>query len=261
MAGLCQHDLGVASLAGDPSSPIHRLDPRAKLAVLVAVTLVAISAPLRAWPAWAACAVTLVAIGVVARVPPGVVWQRARIVLPLVLFVAAFVPFVRRGGTTYDLGPLTVSGAGLETFAATAAKATIGTVSAVLLGATTAFPAVVRSLESLHLPRLLVLIALLTYRYLFVVVAEVRRLRAALAARAYRPRHALQAGALGRAASALFLRTHARGERIYLAMTARGFQGTMPHLAPLSFGRPDALFVVGVVAPLVALRIAAELRL
>ena len=259
MAGLCQQDLGVATLAGDPESVVHRLDPRAKLLGFVTVTLVAISAPPRAWPAWAACAVALAVVAGLARVGPRVVWRRARIVLPLVVFVGAFVPFVREGGTTYDLGPLSVTSTGLETFAATAAKATIGTASAVLLGATTSFPAVLRALERLRVPRLFVLIAMLTYRYLFVVVAEVRRLRAALAARAYRPRHALQAGALGRAAGALFLRTHARGERIYLAMTARGFDGTMPDLVALRFGRADALFVAGVGLPLVALRVAAEL--
>ena len=48
--------LHAAGVAGDPHSPIHRLDPRAKLIGLAGVTLVAVSTPLRAWPAYAACA-------------------------------------------------------------------------------------------------------------------------------------------------------------------------------------------------------------
>ena len=40
------------------------------------------------------------------------------------------------------------------------------------------------------MPRLLMLIAAFMYRYLFVIVEEVGRMRAALAARGYRPRTA-----------------------------------------------------------------------
>jgi cobalt/nickel transport system permease protein len=143
--------------------------------------------------------------------------------------------------------------------ATVAAKATIGTVSAVLLGATTSFPDVLRALESLHVPRLFVQIAAFMFRYLVVIADEVQRLRAALAARGYRPRYALRAGAIGRAAGALFVRSYARGERVYLAMLARGYGGTMPRYTALAFGRADALAVAGAAGFLLALRLAVEL--
>ena len=82
-------------------------------------------------------------------------------------------------------------------------------------------------------------------------------MRAALAARAYRPRTALHAGALGRVATAMFLRTYARGERVYHAMLARGYRGQMPQLTPLVLRRPDAIFVVLVLLAIVPLRVAA----
>ncbi len=50
------HSLHGVGIAGDPASPVHRLDPRAKLLGLASVTLVAVSTPLRAWPAFVACA-------------------------------------------------------------------------------------------------------------------------------------------------------------------------------------------------------------
>jgi cobalt/nickel transport system permease protein len=259
VSGLCEHRPALAGVAGDPSSRLHRLDPRAKLLVLFTVTVVAVSAPLEAWPVYAGCALVLASVAVAARVGPGTIWRRARVVLPLVLLVAVFVPFVRTGGATYSLGPLSVSGAGLAVLATVAAKATIGTVSAVLLGATTSFPDVLRALESLHVPRLFVQIAAFMFRYLVVIADEVQRLRAALAARGYRPRHALRAGAIGRAAGALFVRSYARGERVYLAMLARGYGGTMPRYTALAFGRADALAVAGAAGFLLALRLAVEL--
>lgn len=257
MGALCNHSLELTGLAGDPASPVHRLDPRAKIIGLVAITLIAVSAPFDDWPVFAACAAALAAVAALAGVTPREIWRRARFVLPLVLLAAVFVPLAREGGAHYDLGPLTVHEEGLETFAAVAAKATIGTVSAVLLGATTSFPSVLRGLEAMRVPRLIVLIAAFMYRYLFVIVEEVGRMRAALAARAYRPRHALHAAALGRVATAMFLRTYSRGERIYHAMLSRGYRGHMPQLVPLAFRRVDAAFVLAVLALLVPVRVAA----
>jgi cobalt/nickel transport system permease protein len=249
------HAMGVA---GDPASRVHRLDPRAKIAGLAGITVVGVSTPPRHWPVLAVCAVALAVVAATARVGPGVLWSRAKVVLPLVLFVAVFVPFVDHGGATVSLGPLTLSQAGLAVLATVAAKATIGTMSAVLLGATTSYPSVLRALEALRVPRALTLIAAFTYRYLFVIAEETGRMRAALAARGYRPRSALGASALGRLISALFLRTHARGERVYLAMASRGFTGAMPQLEPLALRRADIAFLTLVTGALVALRIVVE---
>ena len=252
MSAAALHRSGIA---GNFASPIHRLDPRAKLVGLAGVTLVAVSTPLGAWPAFAACAIVLAGVAALARVGPATLWARARVVLPLVLFVAALVPFVRAGGARVDLGPLTVSEAGLATCAAVSAKAVLGTVSAVLLSATTSFPDVLHGLERMRAPRLLCVIAAFMYRYLFVIADEARRMRVALAARGYRPRHALQAAAIGRVAISLFLRTYDRAERVYVAMLARGYAGSTPRLNALVFGRADVLFLVAVAGALLPLRV------
>jgi cobalt/nickel transport system permease protein len=231
----------ATGLAGDPTSPVHRLDPRAKIAGLAGITVVGVSAS--QWPVWAACAVALTAIAAAAGVGPRLLWSRAKVVLPPVLLVAAVTPLVRGG---------------LATFASVGSKAAIGTVSAVLLGATTTFPDVLHGLERMRAPRLLTLIAGFMYRYLFVIAGEARRMRVALAARGYRPRHALQAAALGRVATALFLRTFERGERVYVAMLARGYAGATPRLHALAFARADVLFLAMLAAALVPLRVLIE---
>jgi cobalt/nickel transport system permease protein len=233
---------------------VHRLDPRAKVVGLLGVTIVAVTTPLSAWPVYLACATTLAGIAALAGVGPRTIWRRGRFVIPLVLFVAVFLPFVR-GGEQVELGPLSVSAAGLAAFAAVSVKAVLGTVSAILLGATTTFPSTLRALEALRVPRLLVLIAGFVYRYLFVVVDEVQRMRAALAARGYRPRSALQARAVGRVATALFLRTHSRGERVYLAMLSRGYAGSVPMLDRLRFRAADLVFVATIGALVLPIRI------
>jgi cobalt/nickel transport system permease protein len=242
MSGLCNHALHGTGLAGNTASPVHRLDPRAKVVGLLGLTVVAVTTPLHAWPVYAACAAVLAVVAAVAGVGPRTLWHRIRFLIPLVLFVAVFLPFVR-GGSQVELGPLSVSQAGLAAFAAVSIKAVLGTLSAVLLGATTTFPSTLRALESLRVP------------HLFVVVDEVQRMRAALAARGYHPRSALQAAAIGRVATALFLRAHARGERVYLAMLSRGYAGSVPALDSLRFGPADAVFVAVVAALILPVRI------
>lgn len=246
--------LGRIGIAGDPESRIHRLDPRAKIVGLAGITVVAVSTA--AWGVFAVCAVALAATAAVARIAPLTVWSRVRVVLPVVVFVAAFVPFVR-GGPSVDVGPLALSEAGLTTFALVTVKASIGAVGAVLLAATTSFPDILHGLERLRAPRLLVVIAAFMYRYAFVIADEARRMRAALAARAYRPRHLGDVAALGRLVTGLFLRSYERGERVYLAMLARGYAGAMPRFGVLRFGRADALFLIALGAMLVPARVVA----
>ena len=198
------HDAGVV---GD--SPIHRLDPRAKLLGLSAVTVIAVSTTRVARPR-----------GVRRRAARS--WRPSR-TSARARSSAALGSSRSRCCSSPRSRPRSPP------------KALIGTFSAVLLGATTSFPDVLHALERLKAPRLLVLIAAFMYRYLFTIVDEVQRMRAALAARGYRPRHALQVAALGRVATALFLRTYERGERVHLAMLARGFNERMPRLHALAF--------------------------
>lgn len=248
------HAHGAVGPAGDLSSAVHRLDPRAKILGLAGVTVVGVTTPLSAWPVWAACAAVLLAVAVVGRVPPSLVWRRSRIVLPLVIAAAVFIPFARAGEVVFSLGPFDASREGLQVLLSVAVKATIGTVSAVLLGATTSVPDIIRGLEAMRIPRLFILIATFMYRYIFVIAEELARMRSALASRAYRPRSLLGIVPLGRMVAALFLRSYARGERVYLAMLARGFTGEMPRSDALRLGRADAAFVAVIALSLIPLR-------
>jgi cobalt/nickel transport system permease protein len=214
----------LPGIVGDPRSPVHRLGARTKLIGFTTVTLVAVAAGPSLWPAWAGCLLVLAGVAVAARVPARILARRAAVALPLVILAAAALPLVRHGGARLDVGPIGLWEEGLLALAAVAAKATIGTLSAVLLGATTTFPQTLRALEGLHVPRLFVLIAATTHRYLPLVGEEMRRTRSALLARGWRAGSAAGAAPVGRVAGTLFLRAHARGERVHRAMLARGYE-------------------------------------
>lgn len=250
--------LATAGIAGDPASAVHRLDARAKLLGLAGLTVVAATSPASAWPLLPGCAALLAAVAVGARVPARVLWRRALVILPLVVLAAASLPFVRHGGAEYRLGPLAVSETGLAVFGAAVGKAAVGTLSAILLAATTTVPAALDALRRLHAPPLLVAIAGVMWRYVFVLAGELSRMRNALAARGHRPRHLLHGAATGRLATALFLRAHARGERVHVAMAARGWRGVPLAPAGAALRRADVAFVAALAGVPLLLRVLLE---
>ena len=108
------------------------------------------------------------------------------------------------------------------------AKASLGLLTAIILGATTEVADVLRGFDSLRVPRLVTAILGFMVRYIDVVVGDFTRMRLALAARGHEGSGITQWGPYGRAMGTMFIRTYERGERVYLAMESRGYAGEMP---------------------------------
>lgn len=225
-------------------TPVHRLDARVKIIGLVVLPIVAVSTPAGAWAAFTAYLLILVVLCAVARLPPRYVLRRLTIEIPF-LAAAAALPFVAPDGLALALTVV--------------AKATTGVLSMVVLSSTTPFPDLLRGFERLKAPRLLVMIVAFMWRYLHVIGEELHRMRIARQARGYQARWVWQAGAMGTTVGALFIRSLERGERVYLAMASRGYEGGTPAaLAPAQgFRAMDLAFVGGLVAVLLLVRLVA----
>ena len=91
--------------------------------------------------------------------------------------------------------------------------------------ATTSVPALLGGLRRLRVPSLLVAIAGSMVRYLDVIAGEVHRMDVARRSRGYQGRWLWQGKAVAAGAGALFVRAYERGERVHLAMLARGYDG------------------------------------
>jgi cobalt/nickel transport system permease protein len=113
---------------------------------------------------------------------------------------------------------------GLRVFLLIVVKSTLCLATLILLSATTSFGSTLQVLTELRFPRLLLITVALMYRYLFVLVQELERMRRARACRTF-SRHRrwswMNAASL---IGQLFLRSSERAERIYGAMCARGWK-------------------------------------
>jgi cobalt/nickel transport system permease protein len=238
------------------TSPVHRLDARAKIVGFVGLTVVSVSTPADAVWAFALYGCVLFFLLGLSRLPVTFVLRRALVVLPFVLAVAIFVPFFDSAGAGgYNLGGVHVTQAGLLVLWNVAAKAFIGVISAVLLVSTTSFAELMAALERLRVPRVFILVASFMYRYAFLLTEEFQRMRRAMTARNYEGRWFLDAPVMGQVLSSLFLRSYARGERVYVAMMSRGYDGSARLSSPSSFGLREAAFLGGLAVTLSAIRL------
>ncbi|MEJ7794067.1 MAG: cobalt ECF transporter T component CbiQ [Nocardioides sp.] len=207
-------------------SPIHGAQPHHKILALLGFVLLVVATP-REW--FAAYVVHLALLGgvvAISRVPIGYLLKRLVVEIPFVVF-ALLMPFIAQGPRIDVLG-ISVSEAGLLAGWGLLVKGTLGVLASLTLAATTEADDVLRGLERLRLPDLIVQIMGFMIRYLDVVSSELGRMMTAMRSRGCDPRRPRHWPALGKALGALFIRSYERGERVHLAMLSRGYTGKLP---------------------------------
>lgn len=205
-------------------SPLHRAPAHLKVAGLVGFMLVVVATPLAWVPAFVAYAVLLGVLVALSGVPVAYLARRMVIETPVLVF-AAVLPLVATGPRVEVLG-LSLSEPGLVAAAGLVTKATLGVLGSLLLAATTDPRDLLAGLERLGVPAQLVQIMGFMVRYLDVVTDELVRMKTARESRGFTASDPRHWPVLGRSAGALFIRSFERGERVHLAMIARGYDGS-----------------------------------
>lgn len=228
--------------AGD--SRVHRLDVRVKILALTGLAAVSATTPEGRWWAFAAYLALLAALAAVARLPLRYVAGRMTVELPFLLAAAVLV-------LVADDGP--------RVGATLALKITVGVLAIVVLSSTTPFPLLLRGLERLRAPRVVLMIVSFMWRSLHVFVDDLRRARLARTARGYDPRWLWQTRPIAQSMATQFVRSVERGERVYLAMLARGYSGGVPATvtAPLTLRGVDVATGLALAAAVAGARVAA----
>lgn len=233
----------------DRDSFVHRLDPRTKLvAVFVFILAVTLTSP-SMWLVFAAYFVIMAALVLISRVPVLYVLKRSLVIIPFVLLIAIFVPFFKEGEVAASFHiwawQVSLTYQGLEVLGTILAKAWLSVIGLILLTSTTKIADLLRGLEQLYLPRVMVMIMSFMYRYIFILVDEVMRMKQARDSRNFGGRRLWQIRTIGNMTGTLFIRSYERGERVYAAMLARGFDGQTRTLHQLSLGTSDLYFGIG----------------
>ena len=132
-------------------------------------------------------------------------------------------------GEKVQVGPFDLYREGLIAGSGIVVKGTLGVMTAIILSTSTTAREILRGLERLKLPALMVQIASFMLRYVNVVNDEMERMKVARESRGFEATGLKHWKVLATAAGALFIRSYERGERVHLSMLSRGYEGVLPH--------------------------------
>jgi cobalt/nickel transport system permease protein len=155
-------------------------------------------------------------------------FKRALIEIPFIFF-AILMPFFGTG-EKFEIAGIELYREGLLAGISIVVKGTLGVLAAVILSTTTTAREILRGLERLKLPAVMVQIASFMLRYVNVISDEMERMKVARESRGFIATGIKHWKVIATSAAALFIRSYERGERVHLAMLSRGFDGNLPTL-------------------------------
>jgi cobalt/nickel transport system permease protein len=239
------------------SSVIHRLDVRVKLVTTVILILGCTIVPVGAWSIYAVFFSLSITVALLSELGIRFFWLRALLAVPFLLSAVPLLATVKGEiWHTINLGfiniPITYEG--IDRFISIVLKAWISIQFAIALVATTPFPHLIGSMSAIGVPRILVLVIGLMWRYLFIFADEASRLVRARDARSglpYKMRHnptrlIWRAQVTGGMVGNLLLRALDRADKVYAAMLVRGYDGTPRSMALPPLKLRHWVFMLGV---------------
>ena len=232
-------ELGAMDELSSQDSPVHRIHAAAKLLSTVVYIVTVMSFHKYALSALLPMVLGPVFLYQLSGTPVRTCFYKLRIVLPLVMAVGLFNPVFDRA-IVLRLGSVGVSG---------------GVISMLtLMVATTPFDSICAVLRSFHVPKSLVTLLLLTYRYVGVMTEELAVMTDAYHLRAPGQK-GIHVSAWGSFLGQLLLRSMDRAQELYSSMLLRGYRHEFHYAPTRPFRAADGAFLAGSIAYCVLLRL------
>lgn len=206
----------------------HSLAPRTRLLCTILMVFAIALTPNGRWWTWAIYATGVLVVLLISRITLPVLLKRIAVEFAFVGAVLLGTLFRGGGEVIAAWGPLKITAEGLIVLGSVTTKTMLSLIVLNLLTLTTSIPALLNALVALRTPRLLVATLASMYRYISVLVGEFNAMRRAAASRNFTGNGSWQRQVLGNMMGSLFIRTYERGDRVYQAMLARGYQGIPP---------------------------------
>lgn len=206
----------------------QKLDARVKLLMtvifIIVMTIFAGDNPLRIIPFF----IFIVILSVMSKLSPKVLFRRSLSAFPF-LFFASLALWFSKGNHP-----------AISVFL----KGLVSVLSVIILVSTTNFSNLLRGLEGLKTPSLIVSMLSFVYRYVFIITDEYSHIKIARESRNFGGSKRWQWKTIGYSVGSLFLHSYERGSRVYSAMTARGYNGNIKVQKLQQIGIGDVIFVV-----------------
>ena len=226
-------------------SLINKLDPRTRLISAVVLALV-IAVSSGVTTIVTAFALSLIFISI-SGVNLQAVFKRILVVNIFILLFWVILPFTFKepDAAMIHIGTVEISREGVLLAAKITLKSNAILLFFISLVAAMPLGLLGHAMNRLHVPKKMVQLFLLTYRYLFVIEQEYQRLLTAARVRCFHSKtklHTYKTYAF--IVGMLFVRASEQAERVHQAMRCRGFSGIFFSLHTFSFCRIDAVWAM-----------------
>lgn len=243
------------------NSYIHKLDPRIKIiSTLIIIFSIILTRP-TSFLSFTLYALLITTLVILSRIPPAFIFKQSLTVIPFVVLIAIFIPFVKEGeiAGAYSFGTfkLTVTYSGLVIFWNILAKAYLSILCMIVLITSTKFSSILKALEKLRFPALFIMVLSFMYRYIFVIADELMKMRQAKESRSCGGSKWFQTKTLANMIGILFVRSYERSEFVYMAMCSRGFNGSIGTINDFQLKNMDFYFISVIITALTVIKITA----
>ena len=238
---------------------LQHLDPRTKIVSFVALLFFIIFSRPDSLLSFALYGLLILLLIGVSKIPVYYILKRCLIVAPFILITSLFLLFGNQGATItfFHIGSfqINVAAAGWTMFQSVITKGILSVLCLTLLTACTPFPQLLAALESFKVPKVIIMILLFMYRYIFLIEDEAMKMWRAIKARRAGSYRCLHFRAIANMIGILFIRSFERGEAVYLAMCSRGFNGTMKRSVGDELKGIDFAFLFNIFFALIGIKI------
>jgi cobalt/nickel transport system permease protein len=235
---------------------LQRIDARVKVVSLLGLLVVA--AFVRTLPVLAGMYVAAVLVAMASGLSVRFFLARVWLFVPVftgIVVLPATLNLVTPGRIVVPLGTwfggqVGLTSEGLESAGLIVMRVALSISLVVLLTATTPWSRILAALRSLFLPATVVLVLSMAYRYLFHLLTSVTDMYTARRARTVGADSEVRSSRrfVAASAGALFGKSHALSEEVYLAMVARGYRGDARLMQPARLRITDVLWCVACLA-------------
>ena len=208
---------------------LREVSPGLKLSLGLANILLCISSPGPIAPLIVAASLSI-AILLLARIPPQVYSRLLLIPISFAMMSIVVIVFVTRSGTVlFEIQgfPIAITTDGANLAILLLARVFGGMCSLYFISLTTPMTEVFDIFRRLRVPTVLIDLAMLTYRFIFILIEEADQIYRSQVMRLGYSRFRESVSSFGMLAGALFLRTWENGEALVLAMDARCYDGKL----------------------------------
>lgn len=224
------------------SSFLHQRDPRAKLvaALLFTITVALLDSTSALW---LCCGVSL-SLLLLARLNFSAIGKRLLLVNSFTLFLWITLPLTYETNLLSPAETFSLSSSGIALAATITLKTNTIIPAIIALLSTSSIAQLGHSLNRLRFPKKLCFLLLFSYRYVFVIYQEYRRLLRAAQIRSFVPQTTLHTYKTFAYLFAMTLvKSYNRSQRVYQAMQLRGFNGNLVSLQHYDYSIKDAMLM------------------